>query len=118
MMDDKNKLVVVTSVGSEEMALEIAQELVEGRTAACVNLIPSVRSVYRWKGKVCDDRESLLIIKTRKDRLDDVKETIFGIIDYECPEVIAFDIVDGSEQFLAWVDACLDSTGGEETDEE
>lgn len=110
-MEADEKIIVLTSVGSEDMALNIAQELVESRSAACVNMIPRLRSVYRWKGKVCDDRESLLIIKTRRDHFDQVMKTIIKIIDYECPEIIALPVVTGSEKFLSWIDNCLE--GGE-----
>jgi periplasmic divalent cation tolerance protein len=102
----------LTSVGSEDMALEIAQELVESRAAACVNMIPGLRSIFRWKGKVCDDRESLLFIKTRRDNFEKVKETIIGIIDYECPEILALPVVEGAEKFLRWIDSCLDGGPG------
>ncbi|HUX07634.1 MAG TPA: divalent-cation tolerance protein CutA [Acidobacteriota bacterium] len=108
-----DKIVVLTSVGSEDMALDIAQELVENRCAACVNMIPRLRSVFRWKGKVCDDHESLLIIKTRRDTFDQVVETITEIIDYECPEIIALPVLEGSEKFLNWIDNCLDGGTGD-----
>ena len=63
-MRAQDLIVVVTSVGTEDQALDIAHALVRNRQAACVNLIPNVHSIYRWKGRVCDDGEFLLIIKT------------------------------------------------------
>ena len=111
-MKAKDKLVVLTSVGSEDMALEIAQELVEGQLAACVNIIPRLRSIYHWKGKICDDRESLMLIKTRDDCFEKVKETITDIIDYECPEIIAFRVASGGKNYLEWVDACVEGREG------
>jgi periplasmic divalent cation tolerance protein len=111
-MGAEEKIIVLTSVGSEDMALDIAQELVEKRAAACVNMIPRLRSIFRWKGKVCDDRESFLIIKTRKDNFEKVKEIITGIIDYECPEILALTIAEGAPKFLRWIDSCLDGGPG------
>ena len=68
-MRKEDLLVVVTSVGTEEQALDIAHALVRNRQAACVNLMPNVHSIYRWKGRVCDDGEFLLFIKTRARRV-------------------------------------------------
>ncbi len=64
--------VVVTSVGTEQQAVEISEELIDRRLATCVNIVPCLRSIYRWKGKVCEDTEYLLIIKTPRRLLDDV----------------------------------------------
>ena len=66
-------IVVVTTVGTEEQAYLIARELVGRRQAACVNVVPGVRSIYRWKGKICKDGELLLIVKTRAELVDVTK---------------------------------------------
>jgi len=96
-------LVVVTSVGTEDQALDIAHALVRNHQAACVNLMPNVHSIYRWKGRVCDDGEFLLLIKTRAKQFDGVRETIQKMNTYELPEVLAYRVDDASPAFAAWI---------------
>jgi periplasmic divalent cation tolerance protein len=96
-------LVVVTSVGTEEQALDIAHALIRNRQAACVNLMPNVHSIYRWKGRVCDDGEFLLFIKTRVREFKDVRETIQKMNTYELPEVLAYRVDDSSPAFATWI---------------
>ena len=103
---NKNKndlLVVVTSVGTEEQAIDIAHALIRNRQAACVNLMPNVHSIYRWKGRVCDDGEFLLFIKTRAREFGGVRETIQKMNTYELPEVLAYRVDDSSPAFAAWI---------------
>lgn len=108
-MPHTDKLVIITTVNSEDIAIELAQELLENYHAACVNIFPKVRSIYRWKGDICDDRESFLIIKTRADQFDAVTKLITTIGGYECPEILAFNVDKGGKQFLEWIDAALDA---------
>ena len=96
-------LIVVTSVGTEEQALDIAHALIRHRQAACVNLMPNVHSIYRWKGRVCDDGEFLLYIKTRVREFEGVRETIQKLNTYELPEVLAYRVDDSSAAFAAWI---------------
>jgi periplasmic divalent cation tolerance protein len=96
-------IVVVTSVGSEEQALDIAHELVRNRQAACVNLLPNVHSIYRWKGRVCDDGEFLLLIKTRAREFTAVCNTIQKINTYELPEILAYRVDEASPAFEDWI---------------
>ena len=100
----KDLMVVVTSVGTEDQALDVAHALVRARRAACVNIIPNVHSVYRWKGHVCDDGELLLIIKTRAAQLELVRETIHKVNTYELPEVLGYRVDWASPGFASWVD--------------
>lgn len=95
--------VVFTTAGDEAQANEIAQALVARHQAACVNICPGVRSIYRWKGKVWDDEELLLIIKTTSDRLEDVAATLREVHSYELPEMLTVEISGGSDQVLAWI---------------
>ncbi len=97
-------MVVVTSVGTEEQALDVAHALVRARRAACVNIIPNVHSVYRWKGRVCDDGEMLLIIKTRAASFEAVRETIHRVNTYELPEVLAYRVDWASPGFSSWIE--------------
>ena len=87
-MAKNDLIVVVTSVGTEDQALDVAHALVRSRRAACVNIIPNVHSVYRWKGRVCDDGEMLLVIKTLASQFEAVRETIHKVNTYELPEVL------------------------------
>lgn len=96
-------IVVVTSVGTEDQALDIAHALVRNRQAACVNLIPNVHSIYRWKGRVCDDGEFLLLVKTTGKEFAGVKHTIQQINTYELPEILAYRVDDASEGFASWI---------------
>ena len=92
-------------VPDEAAAERIATALVDERLAACVNRIGGVRSTYRWQGKVCHDSESLLVIKTTRERFDAVRERILALHPYELPEVIAVDIAHGHAPYLAWIEA-------------
>jgi periplasmic divalent cation tolerance protein len=96
-------IVVVTSVGTEDQALDIAHALVRSHRAACVNIIPNVHSIYRWKGRVCDDGEFLLLVKTRAREFDAVREAIQKLNTYELPEVLAYRVDDASPAFAAWI---------------
>jgi len=81
----------------------IAQSLVENRVAACVNVVPGLRSVYRWKGAVQKDDEALLVIKTARDRFDALKQAVLARHPYELPEVIALPVERGHAPYLDWV---------------
>jgi periplasmic divalent cation tolerance protein len=96
-------LVIVTSVGTEDQAIDIAHALVRNHHAACVNLMPNVHSIYRWKGRVCDDGEFLLFIKTRAGAFDAVRDTIQKMNTYELPEVLAYRVDGASPAFAAWI---------------
>lgn len=95
--------VVVTSVGTEQQAVEISEELVARRLATCINIVPCLRSIYRWKGKVCDDSEYLLVIKTRRALFGVVSEAIRELHSYELPEVLEFPVATAEPNFHAWV---------------
>ena len=97
-------MVVVTSVGTEDQALDVAHALVRSRRAACVNIIPNVHSVYRWKGRICDDGEMLLIVKTRASHFESVRETIHRVNTYELPEVMGYRVDWASPGFSSWID--------------
>lgn len=95
--------VVLCTVPSEDVGVAIARAVVEGSLAACVNIVPGVRSIYRYQGKVEDDRELLLVIKTRTDKIAALEVAIRALHPYEVPEVIALDITTGAAPYLAWV---------------
>lgn len=98
-----DKLIILTTVDSEELALKIASDLVDGRLAACVNIISPVRSIYRWKETVCDDREMILMIKTAVHLFNEVRDYIRENHTYDLPEIIALPIAAGEERVLDWI---------------
>lgn len=100
-----DKIVVFTTCGSEEEARALAAMLIEKRLAACVNITAPLTSVYRWKGRVEESREWLLIVKSRRERFDQLRVALESAHSYELPEVLAIPVVDGSPNYLAWVDA-------------
>lgn len=106
-------ILVVTTVGTEEEANELAQELVERHHSCCVNILPVHRSVYRWQGKICTDSEFMLIIKALDANYPAIEAAIKEVHSYELPEILAFDIKQGEEGFLHWIYAC--SSGKAET---
>ena len=99
-----NKLIILSTAGSESEAYKIADTLVERRLAACVNIVPRVQSVYRWEGKVEHAEECLLLIKTVKERAEEVCVAIRELHSYEVPECIAIQVESGSTEYLKWVE--------------
>lgn len=99
-----DKRIVLTTCGSEEEAERIAQYLVENRLAACVNIIPQVKSIYRWQDKVDSANEHLLLVKTRTDKLAQIQGALRALHSYGLPEFIALPIDDGSTPYLDWID--------------
>lgn len=114
-------IVVITTVGTEEQAKRIAEELVARRHAACVNIASVHRSVYRWKGKICEDSEYMLLIKTLQSEYAEVESAIRELHNYELPEILAFSVRHGEPRFLAWIGESLDKAAqfaDEDEDEE
>jgi periplasmic divalent cation tolerance protein len=85
------------------LAGQIASTLVEEELVACGNILPAVRSIYRWEGKVCDDPEVLVIFKTLVDKVPLVAERIQALHPYDCPEVVSVPVDGGSSAYLEWV---------------
>jgi len=102
-------ILILSTAASEEEAENIAGRLVDEKLAACVSIVPTVKSIYVWEGKVCRDRESLLVIKSAGDLQEKLVERINGLHSYECPEVIVLPITGGSEKYLQWLG---ESVGG------
>jgi periplasmic divalent cation tolerance protein len=96
-------LVVLSTLPNPDKAAEIARILVEEQLAACVNIIPAVRSIYRWQGAVQDDSEALAVIKTTRDRYDQLARRLVQLHPYELPEVIGLPVAGGHAPYLAWV---------------
>jgi len=109
---------VITTVGTEDQANLIAREILARRQAACVNIVPGVRSIYRWQGKVCSDTEFLLIVKTLDSEYEAVAATIRELHSYELPEILTFDVGRGDRKFLEWITASLDKEADFSDEEE
>jgi periplasmic divalent cation tolerance protein len=97
-------IIVLVTCGSEEESLKIAQSLVEDRLAACVNLVPPVRSIYRWEGKIWDEEEWILIIKTQKHRFEELERNVKALHSYSVPEIISLPIIQGASSYLDWLE--------------
>ncbi len=95
--------VVFVTVPDEEVGVALVTTLLEAKLVACGNMVPGLRSIYRWEGKICDDAECLLIFKTTAAALDAVESTIVERHPYECPEVIALPVVAGHSAYLEWI---------------
>ncbi len=104
-----DKIVVLTTCESQDQAEQLARRLIEDRLAACVNILPGARSIYRWKDKIEDAAEFVLVIKSRRDVFDKLRAAIARLHSYEIPEVIALPVVDGSDAYLKWLDRELAS---------
>jgi periplasmic divalent cation tolerance protein len=98
-------LVVLVTAPTAEKAAELARALVEERLAACGNVIAGLRSIYRWEGKVQDDAEALLLLKTTRGRFEALRERVLALHPYQVPEVIALAVDAGSAPYLAWIAA-------------
>lgn len=97
--------VALATAPDAEVAARIAHALVDERLAACANLVPQIRSIYRWQGRVEDATEVLLVIKTRADRVAALADRLRALHPYELPEVVVLPVVGGLAPYLAWISA-------------
>jgi periplasmic divalent cation tolerance protein len=96
-------LFVYVTVADAAEAERIGEAVVDARLAACANVLDGMRSIFRWQGSVQKGREAVLILKTRKDLFDDLRERIVALHSYELPCIVALPISTGHEPFLDWV---------------
>src|SRR4051812_8051876 len=102
-----DKIVVFSTCASPEEGERLARQLVDARLAACVNLIPQMRSFYRWKGEVQSAEECLLVIKSSRPLFDSLRVVLENAHSYEVPEALALPIVDGAPNYMNWLAANL-----------
>ena len=100
---DMNEILILSTTDTLDLARKIASALVQANEAACVNIVPGIRSIYRWEGKVCDEGEFLLLIKSSSERFEAIKARIRLLHTYQLPEVIAVPITAGDSAYLAWL---------------
>ncbi len=98
-------LVVLVTASSQEEALLIGRSVVEKKLAACVTVVPKVISIFEWEGKVCEEHEWLLVMKSDDDVYDALEAEVKTLHSYEVPEILALSAGKGSSEYLAWVKA-------------
>jgi periplasmic divalent cation tolerance protein len=101
-------IVVLVTAADPEEAMRLAEMLVEKRLAACVQILPEMQSVYRWKGKVESQTEVLLIAKTTRAKIEDVEKEVRELHSYQTPEIVAFPLTAGSSPYLEWLKTSVD----------
>lgn len=97
-------IVVFMTAPSEDEAAIIGKAVVEEGLAACCNIATGLRSIYRWQGKLCDEREVMCFLKTKAELFEALKTRIVELHSYDVPEVISIDIKDGHVDYLRWID--------------
>jgi periplasmic divalent cation tolerance protein len=98
-----DSLVVLVTAPSVEKAAELGRALVSERLAACANVVPGIRSIYWWDGKVQDEGEALILLKTTRGRFEALRDRVLVLHPYQVPEVIALPVEAGSEKYLEWI---------------
>ena len=111
-----DKIVVLSNCGSAEEARKVARHLVDLRLAACVNIVPGVESVYHWQGQIETEQEWMLVIKSTRALFDRLKLELQKVHSYQVPEVIAMAIVDGSPDYLSWLEKETEAAEAPEPD--
>ena len=106
---DPQVILVLTTIAAEADGAALGRSLVDERLAACVNVLPAMTSVYRWKGQVEQDREQQVIIKTTRDRLAALEARVRELHTYELPEFVIIEAGGGAEAYLAWVEESVKS---------
>src|SRR5262245_6171373 len=96
-------IVVLVTAPDGETAARIGRVLVEERLAACVNIVPGLRSIYAWQGKVNDEAEVLCLVKTRRALYPALRDRVTALHPYDTPEIVALPVTEGNAPYLAWV---------------
>jgi len=106
-----DKIVILVTAANQDECRKIARHLVEARLAACVNILPPVESVYRWQGKIAEEAEFLLIIKSTKVLFAKIETEILKLHSYQTPEIICLPIDEGSGNYLQWISESVKPPG-------
>ncbi len=96
-------IVIFITTSSLDEAEKMGRALVEEKLVACSNIISPIRSIYRWQGKICDDKEALIILKTKKKLFKQIEKRVKALHSYDVPEVISIPIIEGSNKYLSWL---------------
>jgi periplasmic divalent cation tolerance protein len=109
-----DKVVIFVTAGNLGEGKKIARHLVETKLAACVNILPPMESVYRWEGKIAEEEEFLLIIKSARQLFPEIEAAISKVHSYQTPEIICLPIIEGSRKYLQWVSDSVKPAGAVE----
>jgi len=99
----EQEIVILVTAASENEAGKLGRALVEAGLVACANIVPGIRSIFFWDGKVAEEQECLLLLKSRTDLFDALAASVKSLHSYSVPEIIALPIVRGSEEYLSWI---------------
>ena len=102
-MPHSDAVVVLTTVSSDDEAVQLVKALLDRRLIACGTLLPGARSLYRWQGKVADEKETMLLLKTRSARIEALREAFGELHPYKVPELLALAVDGGMEKYLEWI---------------
>ena len=102
-MPHTDAIIVLTTVASEDEAVRLVRTLLDRRLVACGTLLPGARSMYRWQGKVADEREVVVMLKTRSARLESLQNAFGDLHPYKGPELLALPVSAGLEKYLEWI---------------
>jgi periplasmic divalent cation tolerance protein len=106
-MSDAEFKLCLTTVDTEESARELSQKLLQQKLVACVNIINQMKSMYHWQGKIVEETEFLLLMKTSSQKVAELQDTLVKLHSYELPEFIVLDINRGSSDYLNWISAAV-----------
>lgn len=104
-MPHSDAVVILTTLSTEEDAVKLVRALLERRLVACGTITPKVRSLYRWEGKVADEQEVVVLLKTRSGCLDALKKSFTELHPYKVPELLALPVTGGLDRYLQWINA-------------
>jgi len=104
-------VIIFVTAASEQEAAAISRALVEEGLVACANIIPQIRSLYRWEGKIWDEREALIIIKSREDLFERIRSRVKELHSYEVPEITAIKIDEGDSAYMQWIESVTTNKG-------
>ena len=107
MKEKISAIIIFITAETEEEADKIADVLIKQKKAACVSIIPRLKSLFWWRGKIDSADEALLLVKTEECFLDDVVKLVKGLHSYEVPEVVAVPVLGGNEEYLEWIRSSL-----------
>jgi periplasmic divalent cation tolerance protein len=102
-MENDQNIVIFITTGTDGEARRVAEVLLEQRKASCINIVPTVTSLFWWKDRIESDQESLLIVKSKASLLDEIVSLVKGVHSYDVPEVIALPIIGGNPDYLNWI---------------
>lgn len=109
-----DKIVIFVTAANRNECKQIARRIVETRLAACVNILPPIESIYRWKGQIAEEGEFLLIIKSTEALFAEIETEILKLHSYQTPEIICLPVIEGSRNYLQWISESVKPAGSAE----